>query len=521
MITRQTMISSTALRAFDTGMATTPEAVQAAKRGYNNTEAMRDVMLRRDADSAWMLSYWDMTDTLIDGIEAMRNMGEVYLPRFVDETEPEYTFRKKLTMMTNIYRDIVEGLASKPFDQEVTLVESETEKAPEELIEFTEDVDGSGSNLTQFAGATFFNGINSAVDWIWVDAPKDDGKVRSKAQAKADGIRPLWSRILGRNVLAAKSKIIKGKEQLTYIRIFEPGNPDAIRIFERNIETGVVSWELRVKGEIWIDVDGGKTQFAEVDSGQVLIGVIPITPFYTGRRDGRTFKFFPTLRDAADLQIELYQQESGLKYASTLTAYPMLAANGISPPMEADGKTPKRLAVGPSRVLYSSPRRDGGPAGEWAFVEPSATSLQFLQGRIEKTQLAMRELGRQPLTAQSPNLTVITTAAAANKAKSAVAQWAFMLKNALENAMVFTCLYKGINYDPSVYVYTDFDEFIDGKDLESLDADRERGDISQETLWEEKKRRGIYGPEFTADRERERLLKEVPADGAEDTGDEE
>jgi hypothetical protein len=44
------------------------------------------------------------------------------------------------------------------------------------------------------------------------------------------------------------------------------------------------------------------------------------------------------MRDAADLQIESYQAESGLKYARTLTAYSMLGANGIQPDLDPEGK---------------------------------------------------------------------------------------------------------------------------------------------------------------------------------------
>jgi hypothetical protein len=478
-----------------------------------------DIMLKRSPDSAAMLDYWDQTDTIVDGIKAMRKAGEKYLPKFADETDEEYGFRRQNTKLTNVYRDIVEGLASKPFEEEVSLVTtSKTKEAktiPPQITDFIEDVDGSGNNLTGFASGTFFNGINSAIDWIFVDYPTaDPTRVRSVADAKAAGIRPFWSRVLGRNVFEAKTAMIGGREVLTYIRIFEPGKPDHVRVFERSGD--VVTWKLYVKTDR--PAPSGKTMFVIEDEGVISIGVIPLEPFMTGRRDGRTFRLFPAMQDAADLQIELYQQESGLKHIKTAAAYPMLAGNGISPPLDATGK-PTKLAVGPNKVLYSKPDASG-KVGSWAYVEPSATTMTFLAGDVKETIANLREVGRQPLTAQSGNVTVITSAVAAGKARTAVGAWALTLKNALENALVLTCKWLGIDdstYSPEVNVYTEFDDFADGNaDLTELGAARGRHDISLETYWSELKRRKTLSPEFDADKEKLRLLDELPAEGLDD-----
>lgn len=509
--------------AFDNGyMPTTPEAVQAAKIGTVPQE--NDVMLRRSADSAAMLDYWDQTDAIVDGIGALRLAAEKYMPKFSDEEDKDYQVRLKCTKMTNVYRDGVEGLSSKPFEQEVSLVESDDDGnnivIPDAIKEFTENVDGSGNNLTIFSGSTFFNGINSAIDWIFVDHPPANENIRNRAEEKAAAIRPYWSHVIGRNVLEPRSKVIGGNEVLTYIRLYEPGSPDHVRVFERD-DAGNVTWELFEKTDTWRDVPGGRTQFVLIDNGAITIGIIPLVPFITGRRYGRSFKLLPSMRDAADLQIELYQQESALKWNKQLGAYSMLAGNGVKPQME-EGNTGKvkKIAVGPGRVLFAPPDGNGN-SGTWTFVQPSAEIMKFLAEDVKETILQLRELARQPLTAQSGNLTVITTAVAAAKGKSAVVAWALMLKNALENAMTITAKFIGASdYDPKIYVYTEFDEFLGGKDLDTLDADRDRNDISQETLWEEKKRRGVYGPEFTADRERERLLNEIPLNGGTDTVDE-
>jgi hypothetical protein len=177
-----------------------------------------------------------------------------------------------------------------------------------------------------------------------------------------------------------------------------------------------------------------------------------------------------------------------------------------------------KVAVGPNRVLWSPPRDDGGPAGQWAYVEPGAESLKFLEARIEATERRLRELGRQPLTASSSNITVITAAVAAGKAKSAVKAWALMLGNALENALVLTAKWMGIEYDPTVHVFAEFDDWMEGEDLDALNAARDRRDISHETYCEELLRRGVLSSNFTVVRERTRLLNDLPGNGPDNLG---
>jgi len=472
-----------------------------------------DVMLKRAKDIASMVEYWDLTDTLIDGTAAIREAGEKYLPRFPDEDQKGYDFRKQLTKFTNVYRDIIESLSAKPFEKQISLIDNDKNPTPQHIADFVKDVDGAGNNLTAFGSQSFFNGINSAIDWIFIDYPTDENpdQVKTVADVKAKGIRPWWSHVLGRNVLEAKSEVIDGTETLTYIRILEPGAPDHIRIFGRSDDGGVF-WELWQKMKK--PVLENKTSFKKIDGGDLTISVIPLVPFMVGRRDGRTFKIYPAMRDAADLQIELYLEESGLKYAKNLTAYPMLSGNGVNPPKEANGKTPKKLAIGPGTVLYTGQNIAGGPSGRWEFIEPSAESLKFLASDIEQTKQQLRELGRQPLTAQSDNLTVVTTQVAANKARSAVASWALTLKDALEHALRITCMWLGedAGYEPVVEVYKDFDTFIEGADLESLIKMRENREISQATFWHEMKRRNVLSDEFDPAIEVERLMKELPGD---------
>ncbi len=485
-----------------------------APAAYDNTIAdiyYDDEIAKRSKDSAAMLPYWNLVDDLVKGKDAVIASGKKYLPQFDNELTPDYNTRLALAQFTNVYRDIVENLACKPFEKSVTLPEGDDNAAvPPQIKNFIEDVDGSGNDITEFASQNFFNAINYSVDWIFIDYPdiEIDG-VRTVEQERQLGIRPFWTHVLGLNVLEAKSMMINGKEEWSLIRIFEPDeDTNRVRKMWRN--------EVGAFFEIWkevLDPKVNKKRFMLEKSGPITIGMIPMVMCYTGRRDGKRYYFYPPMRDAADMQVELYQQESGNKFIRTIAAYPMLAGNGVKPELGAD-KKPLPIGIGPMRTLYAPP--DGnGKFGQWSFLSPDASLMTYLDTSSEKTTNKLRELGRQPLTAQSGNLTVITTAVAAGKAKSAVGAWAVSEKNALEQALYITGLWYSIKgYDkPVVDVYLDFDDFSDtAEDKTALRAMRDKGDLSQRTYWNEMKRRGTLSDDFDAEKEEKALLEELPGD---------
>lgn len=473
------------------------------------------------SDYSAMLPYWQMVKTILGGATAMRAAGEKYLPKFSGEEKEDYEFRRRNAKFTNIYRDIVENLAAKPFSREVGIVDKSASTA---VIDLIEDIDGQGNHLHVFAANRFFDGINAAVDWIFVDkTPVPEGATR---QAEKElGARPYWVHVPATRMLAVYSAVIGGKEEFIHARIHEPetvrdgyGEKTVSRVRVLNREQrdggayGPATWELFEEQK---KSNSDEKEWVSLGGGPIAIGVIAIVPFITGRRKEGSWQFVPPMQDAAYLQIEHYQQESGLKYASENTAFPMLAGNGVSPPVDAAGKV-QPAPVGPKRVLYAPPNGEG-QHGEWAFIEPTAASLKFLADQVKVTEQQLRELGRQPLTAQTGNLTVVTTAFAAQKGNTAIQAWALNLKDALEQALALTCKWLGDSSEPEVTVHTDFAIDVEtDKAADVLLKMREAKDISREALINEAKRRDWLAPEYDAYVDMDLILAEVPGDDDED-----
>lgn len=473
--------------------------------------------LSTSADYQAMLPYWQKVAAIRGGVEAMRGMGKAFLPQFPNESTKNYDYRRANSKFTDIYSDIIENLASKPFSKEVSLSNDNVADAIKAVVE---DIDGGGNHLHVFADNVFFNGIHNAIDWILVDhtAVPQGATV---ADERAMGARPYWVRIPSTEMLWVESAVFNGKEQFVYAKIYEPitrrddsGNDtlvERVRVLVRDaVENGQYA---PARFEIWEKVKRAGAEVWEItDAGPISIGVIALVPFFTGRREGSSWRIRPPMRNVADLQIEHYQQETNLKNAKELTAFPMFKGEGIDPPKDKTGNV-LEAPIGPSAFLWSPSAQQGETVGKYGILEISAASLQFLSDEVDKTEKQMREIGRQPLTAGSSGITQVAAAFASQKASSAVQAWAFLLKDALERAFKFTAMWLRIELEPTVYVNTDFAiELGDDKAPDTLLSMHEKGVLSTTTLWHEMKRRNILSPEFETEIEEERILNEVPGE---------
>lgn len=450
---------------------------------------------------------------------ATTRLESPYLPRFPNENDLDYEMRRKNAPLTNIYSDISRNLASKPFSKTLQLA---PDSAPD-LLDLADNIDGQGNNLHVFARDLFKCSLDKGISWILIDYTKV-APGATLAQERQMGARPYWVHVPADRLVAVYADFFNGEEILTHARIYECYSARAgydetqverVRVFNRVAQVDAMgqtigydpaTWELwelqQVKDAAGKDV----SSWVMISGGAVSIGIIPLVPFISGERDGVGWQIEPPLKDLAYMQVEEFQQESNLKTIKELTAFPMLSGNGVTPPTGDDGKDVV-VPVGPRAVLFAPPTGDGRN-GQWAFIEPTAASLNFLQADLEKLRTEMRNLGMQPLT--ETNLTVITTANVSMKAHNAVQAWALGLKDALEEAWEITCLWLGrTDEEVMVQVHTDFGvDFEAGTELTALLTAEAQAILSKKTLWDELKRRGVLSDDFDPEVEEERLAEQ-------------
>lgn len=451
--------------------------------------------------------------TFLTGANAVIRASTRYLPKFSRENDADYNVRLGCAKFTNVFRDLVENLASKPFARTVQLTEESQKKWPE-LAKFTENVDGAGNHLHVFAGDLFFHSIASTVDWLVVDKTSVPQGSSLKVEREA-GAQVYWYRVPQLDVLAVYSDMVDGQEIFTHFRFRDDGVArngfgekivERVRVFDRQRlpgstlsrpKYGPAYWQLYEKFK---DESTGKTSWRIVDNGTFGLGIIPVICVSTGRREGKSWRFVKTMDDVVHLQKKLYQSETNLEFAKLMAGSPMLSGKDADPPMVPvtrmlDGipyttEEAAPVVVGPKTVLY----------GDWSYVQIDANAMMFLKDDIKRTEAQMREVGRQPLTTDSGNLTVVTTMFAAQKGNSAVQAWALGLKDSLEWAFVLTARWMNLDgAEPDVAVWTDFSIDLESEAAPEFLRDAQtRKLISREAYLAEGKRRNFLSAEYDA-----------------------
>lgn len=451
---------------------------------------------------------WAMVSTILAGPIKVKAAGEKYLFKTPAEQRDEYARRKRSAPWRPEFEEILRAIVGKPFSKPVVVVDFPT-KWVEDL---SYDIDGRGNNLHTFAKGVFTGGVALGLHGILVDFPAMSPNA-TMAQEKAAGARPYWVSVGADEILSLRTERVGAREVVVHLRLkevsveqdgFAEKTVERIRVIEPK------RWQTWRKKETRIV--SGDDEWVLEDEGVLSLGEVPFVPFVSAERVGAQY-VVPPLLSIAEMQMELYRFMSLEEQIYTMAGAPMLSANGLAAPEDDSA-----VEVGPSRVLYAPPSGDGAQPS-WAYLQPNADNLRAISERTGQIIEDMRRLGLQPLLPRTGQVTATHSSVEAGKAHSTVQAWALDLKDALEQAWGFTAKwYNEPSTEVDVYVNTDFSIGVYGSDeVRALNEARDKGWISEETYWDEMRRRDVLGPAFDKDEEKERLRSEALEAVDEDT----
>lgn len=452
---------------------------------------------------------WLMIRSILAGAAAIKLLGEKFLPKYPAESTEEYQRRRDSAPWRPEFEDSIRSISAKPFGKEVVL----QGKPSEEIKALAEDIDGRGNNLHTFARDMFEGGVTLGAHGILVDFPTMNAGA-TMADEKASGARPYWVSVDADEIIALRTARHGAREVVTHLRLRETAV--VVKGFEetlvnkiRVIEPGM--WQL------WVETPGvGKspsTWAVEAD-GVLTLSEVPFVFFATAERVGAQY-VRPPMLDLAQMQIELYRFMSSEEQIYTVAGSPMLTANGMGPPepvrLQDGTEVAGVVETGPGRVLFAPGAE--GISTSWDYIQPAAANLTAISVKAQSIIEDMRRLGLQPMLPKTGSVTATASGVDAAKAHTAVQSWALGLKDALEQAFVFTTMWMKSSEVVEVGVNTDFAVGLYGaEEVKELREMRRAGDLSQRTYWGELSRRGVLGPSFDADDEEELILKEIPGD---------
>ncbi|EFL88300.1 DUF4055 domain-containing protein [Ahrensia sp. R2A130] len=458
-----------------------------------------------------MLPDWQLIRDVRSGTTGMRSAGELYLPKFIDESDAAYKVRVSQTPFTAHYEDACRAIVGKPFSKEVTLQgqqEGEVDLSADAKA-WAEDVDLAGNNLHVFAESAFDEAVHLGGVFILVDYPQAGETVTTVADQRATGARPFARLIPIDAMLAVHDESIGGVRRITSARwrddeIVQDG-------FDETVVPRVRHMERQEDGTVTLTVyeSDGKEWSENTDLSAVLtIPQVPILPFILGRSDKGRYAARPTMLDVAHAQVEHYQHGGRITSIFEMAGFPMLQGEGMDAPT-ADGpdggKIPAAVPVGPRAVLFTGAAAGDAKAGKWSYVEPTGTIVDKALDYLATIEQTIRTMALQPSMPSKgmQNMAATTSAVNASRAHSVLQSWAIRLKDALEQMFVLFEMWEGRNDSAvEVYVNTDFaTEMLFDSDPQDILSAVSLGYITLETYFDEMMRRGKLGPQFDKARE--------------------
>lgn len=438
-----------------------------------------------------MAFFWPIVNVLMGGTSAIRREGKAYLPKWPAESDESYRARLGAATLAPIFKRTVEILASKPFSKPLSVTTSAR------IESWTNDIDLQGRNLHSFASMIFQDCVSHGISGVLVESPVKNSGIVTVADEKAAGIRPYFVHYPAGTVLGWREERLNGTTKLTQLRLRERRVEPEGLYGEREVEYVRVltpgAWQLwrqdeKTFGENWIMVDEGATDLPE----------IPFVPFYGDRKGFMTG--FPPLIELAYQNVEHYQSSSDQQTILHAARVPILTIIGV----EMD----QQINIGASAAVKL-------PIGaSMAFVEHSGAAIGAGRQAIIDLEERMRQTGAELLVLQPGKITATQVYSEDEGNKCALQKIAENFEDALDQCLQFMADLSGESEGGSVELFKDFGAAsLSDASAQLLLQTNVAGKISDETLIEEFKRRGILSPETDPGKERDLIDSQGPAMG--------
>lgn len=446
---------------------------------------MSDVRTESAAVSE-MSCHWPMIRALLGGTSAMRAAGTAYLPKWPNEDQASYDARLKVATLYPAFSRTVEVLAGKPFAKPLTLGEN----VPGRIADWCDDIDLQGRNLHTFAADIMRDVIGYGVSGVLVDYPPANG-VKTLADERAMGARPYFTRYAPGTVLGWRTQRRAGATRLTQLRLLEAveveDGPFGVKCIEQVRVLVPGAWAIYRKVEA--GVDAGKWVLTE--EGTTTLKEIPFVFFY-GRRVCCGVGL-PPLLELAHLNVEHWQSASDQSTILHVARVPILTVIG------ADDDT--TITVGASHAVKLP--RDA----DMKFVEHTGAAIEAGRLSLQDLEERMRQTGAELLVLKPGQITATQTRSESEANKSALQRMAEGVEDAMDACLQFAADWVGEAEGGSVELFKDFSAGTLAESMKDLLA----MPISDETKFNEAKRRGLIASDVEWADEQERIQAQGPA----------
>ena len=428
-------------------------------------------------------------DDLLGGTATMRKAAQTYL--FQMEMEESDSYRKRLERST-LYPALSETLSQ--MTGRVFFNPIDVADVTETVQALFDDVDLAGNNLDVFASRWFYSALAYGCSFALIDFTRVE-VVKSRAEEKALNARPYWVHIKPHQVLGIKTARVNGKQAITQFRY----------VVNEQVEDG--EFGVKTVKHVYVYEIGKVRKFSEAEGefrleSELLLTAqnrpldfVPVVPFIT-KRNELTNAIEPPLMELAYLNVKHWQSQSDQDNITNIARVPLLAIYS--------NDEVKQLAIGGSAVHL--------PTGSsMQFVEHSGQAIASGVESLKDLEEQMKTAGAKLLTKTALAMTDSQARDEAGKEISQLRLLANRFEDAIDLALEYTGHWLGIAKEQvgNVQISGNIENDLDpAASMASVIQLRNAGVISNQSTFDEAKRRGLLADGLEWDTEQERLQSE-------------
>ena len=357
-----------------------------------------------------------------------------------------------------------------------------------------DDVDLVGNNLDVFASRWFYSALAYGCSFALIDFTRVEA-VKSRAEEKALNARPYWVHIKPHQVLGIKTARVNGKQAITQFRY----------VVNEQVEDG--EFGVKTVKHVYVYEIGKVRKFSEAEgefrfeselqltAQNRPLDFVPVVPFIT-KRNELTNAIEPPLMELAYLNVKHWQSQSDQDNITNIARVPLLAIYS--------NDEVKQLAIGGSAVHL--------PTGSsMQFVEHSGQAIASGVESLKDLEEQMKTAGAKLLTKTALAMTDSQARDEAGKEISQLRLLANRFEDAIDLALEYTGHWLGIAKEQvgNVQISGNIENDLDpAASMASVIQLRNAGVISNQSTFDEAKRRGLLADGLEWETEQERLQSE-------------
>lgn len=431
-----------------------------------------------------MHRYGVMFDALLGGTETMRQAGKLFLPQWAQETDAAYRDRLATSTLLPVLKETVANMVGRVFFQDM-----DTSLVADSVKELLPNFDWQNNAMNVFCAHWFADALAKGASYVLVDYPENSGGV-TLADEKRLGLRPYAVLIKNSDVLGFRYEMRAGCAVLTQFRYKQTimaydGEFGEQAIEQINVhEVGRVRrYRKNSEGELFLHSETALMKNGEpLDFIPVVDLVLEKTGFFAGQ---------PPLLELAYLNVKHWQSQSDQDNITHYVRAPLLQYQG-SAEME-------KIALAAGYLIQV------GENGALSYVEHSGAAIQTGAAALEKLEQDMQIAGAKLLTQTKLALTDTQARDEAERGVSLLRHYANLLEDSIGRVLDIMAFWQGQSDGGSVDISGSIDaDYSPTISLDVLVKMNAAGVLSDETLFDEAKKRGIISPmrEWAAEKER-------------------